>query len=375
MLSFLLQLALSAIVLVYGATIVAPEIMDSWEGFPLFLVLPVIVEIVTLSGTALLAYYFLLIAAILASCAYFFAKGTRPYLRELTMSAKSREHSIIFATIGLLFATVFFSLLIALLVSPSEDELPEAATTAEYLFLLANASVWEEVIVRVLMIGLPMLVIDLVRRKWQTRLRSYIFGGGFRMGMPEVSLLVASSLIFGFAHFTSGWGAWKILPATVGGLAFGYLFLRYGIAASITMHFGTDYLTMPIEVSDSFGLAVITGIGIVVWAAFGLIFFTYYTIRVIEFLSGTKLFEPAPTPEPVTFAWPYVTPISPPTNNGQWPGDQRPADPGTMGRPRATVPPPRSGSVVGGYVCPRCGGVEARWRDGRFECLRCGFQS
>lgn len=363
MLSFLLQLTLSIVVLVYGSTIVTPEIMNSWEdGFGLFLVLPAIVTIVTLSGSALLAYYYLLIAAILASCAYFFIKGARPFARELMMNAKSREHSIVFATIGLLFATLFISLVIALLANPSADEVPEPVTTAEYLFLLANASVWEEIIVRILMIGLPMLAIDLARRRWQAKLRSYVLGGGFKLGVPEVSLLIASSMIFGVAHFTSGWGAWKILPATVGGLAFGYLFLRYGIAASITMHFGTDYLSMPIEISDSTGVATITGVGIIVWAAFGLIFFTYYTVRVIEFLSGMRLLEPKPQPEPPPSPW-IQAPTYAPAQQYQM-----------MGAPVAPPPPQRPGAMTR-YVCPRCGNVEARWKDGRFECLRCGFLS
>jgi membrane protease YdiL (CAAX protease family) len=377
MLSSLAQLALSIVVLVYGTTIVTPEIMESWTGFELFLVLPVMVPIVTLSGATLLAYYYLLIAAIIASCTAVVVKGARPFARELMMKGKSREHSVIFATLSLLFATLFFSIVIGLLANPSADELPSTATTAEALFLLANASVWEEIIVRILMIGLPLLVVDYARRR-VTKLRSYVLGGGFRLGNPEVLLLVASSVIFGVAHFTSGWGSWKIVPSAAGGLAFGYLFLRYGIAASITMHFATDYLSMPIEISDSVVLAAVTIVGVLVWAAFGLMFFVYYVTRIIEFLSGQKVLEP----KPATAVWqgPWGTaPIYPPQPNyGQWHQYQHTA-PFESTAPGPPVPAPAHpqprGSAAGGYVCPRCGGIEARWKDGRFECLRCGHLS
>jgi len=375
MLSFLVQLVASVIVLVYGSSIVSPEIMDNWSGFELFLVLPVVVPIVTLSGSVLLAYYYLLIAAIIASCAVFFLKGVKPFSRELIMGGKSREHSVIFATTGLLFATLFFSLVFALISNPSEEDLPAATTKAEYLFLLANASVWEEVIVRVLMIGLPLVLVDLARRKRMTKPRSYLLGGGFTIGIPEMTLLLASSVIFGLAHYTSGWGAWKIVPATVGGLAFGYLFLRYGIAASVTLHFGTDYLSMPSEVTDSLAVAVVTGVGVVVWAAFGLIFFAYYITRIVEFLTGRRLFEQKATPVPQQY--PGTSPWAPPQQpyyDQQRAGEQPMPLGTTMGTSEAARPPDRGASTYA-YVCPRCGSIEARWKDGRFECLRCGHQS
>ncbi|MBN1678090.1 MAG: CPBP family intramembrane metalloprotease [Candidatus Thermoplasmatota archaeon] len=379
MLSFLAQLALSIVVLVYGATVVTPVIVEAseaWTEHVLFLAVPFIVPLVTLSGSTLLAYYYLLIVAIIASCTVFFVRGAGPFFKELMMNAKSREHSVVFATVGLLFATLFFSLLVALLSDTSADEVPEAATTAEYLFVLANASVWEEIIVRILMIGLPLLVVDFARRRRQTRLRSYVIGGGFEMGILEVLLLIASSAIFGIAHFTGGWGAWKILPAAVGGLAFGYLFLRYGIAASVTLHFGTDYLSMPIEISDSVGLALITGVGIVLWAAFGLVFFVYYVVRVIEFLSGRRLLEPKPVVAVWGSPWPVAPPPSPQLRQGQWqPEQQIELQEGVIRGGSSPAPPPQRAGVMGGYVCPRCGGVEARWKDGRFECLRCGFLS
>lgn len=375
MLSFLAMLVVSVMVLIYGTTIVSPEIMDSWTGFDLFLVLPVIVPIVTLSGHALLAYYYLLIVAIIASCTVVFVRGIGPFSKELMMTGESREHSVIFATGSLLFATLFFSLVIGLLANPSPDELPSTGTTAEALFLLANASVWEEIIVRVLMVGLPLLLVDYVRRKRRPALQSYVIGGGFSLGVPEVALLIVSSVIFGVAHFTSGWGIWKILPATVGGLAFGYLFLKYGIAASITMHFGTDYLSMPIEISDSVAVVGLTVIVIMVWAAFGLAFFAYYVIRIIEFLSGRKVLEPKTVPTAVQGTWPTARVYAPQPTHVPWnqyqqhgPPQRPPGEPALpMAHERAVA--------GGGYVCPYCGSIEARWRDGRFECLRCGHLS
>jgi len=371
MLSFLIDLVVSMVALVYGSTIVSPEIMDSSFGFELFLVLPVIVPLVTLSDSVLLVYYFLIIAAILASCAVFFLKGSKPFLKELKMEGKSRDHSIIFETTGLLFATLFFSLIIALMANPSEEDLPSVGTTAEFLFVLANASVWEEIVVRVLMIGLPLVLVDLARRRGLRKPQKYVLGGGFALGAPEVILLMVSSIIFGFAHYTGGWGAWKIFPATVGGLAFGYLFLRFGIVASITLHFGTDYLSAPAEVTGSLAVGVVIGIAAVVWAAFGLMFFAYYSIRIVEFFTGRKLLEEKETP--VREQYPgMVTWMPPPDLPFGLPRQDAP-----IVTAHETMRPAEGYSqAVGGppyaYVCPRCGSVEARWRDGRFECLRCG---
>ena len=368
MLTFIIQLVLSMAILVYGVDIVAPEIIDG-GSYDLFVVLPIVVTFMTLSGPALLAYYFLLIIAILMSCSWVLLRGFGQFKKELAMTAESRKHSAIFATLGLLFATLFFSVLVALIANPSSDELPDQGTLAESLFSLANASVWEELIVRVLMIGLPMVLVDLVRGKRQTRWHSYILGGKFGVGIPEVALVLISAFIFGFAHFASGWGAWKIIPTTVGGFAFGYLFLRYGITASIVMHFSTDYLGMPMEVIDSLTLQAVTGIAVLLWIGFGALFFAYYSMRVVEFVTGRKLLEPRATtvPYPPHMGWrvpgPYGTGPPPPPTGQQYQVQYE------------LSPHQGFGEYGRGYVCPVCGGVEARWVDGRFQCLKCGHLS
>src|SRR5437764_13379558 len=74
----------------------------------------------------------------------------------------------------------------------------------------------------------------------------YLIGGVLRRDSPKEALvagwafLFASSAIFGLAH-APGWGWWKVIPAMVAGLGFGYLFLRHGIGAAILAHFVNDY--------------------------------------------------------------------------------------------------------------------------------------
>src|SRR5207244_13165229 len=74
----------------------------------------------------------------------------------------------------------------------------------------------------------------------------YLIGGAVHRDSSKATLvatwvfLIASSVIFGLAH-APGWGLWKVIPAMVAGLGFGYLFLRHGIAAAILAHFVNDY--------------------------------------------------------------------------------------------------------------------------------------
>lgn len=371
MLTFVAQMVLAVIALLYGVKWVAPAILDEWHGFPLILILPVIIKFFTLSGYSLLVFYFFLIGAIVSSCAWVFATSVEGFSKELSMTAISRDHSPLFETCGLLFATLFFSLLVALLFRTSTSELSGEGTLQESLFQYANASVWEELMVRVLLIGLPLLFVDLLRRNHKYKWHSYLLGGGFKIGTAEAVLVFVSASIFGYAHYAGGWGAWKIIPASAAGLAFGYLFLRFGLAASILLHFATNYLGMPIEVFNNNGLTIITGLGILIWLGFGVIFFAYYVTRVFEFLTGQRMFEGGPTAVPTPWVDPRKQiPFQPPSE-GPYGVAQTEQHQATATDQAPTQP----SGFSGGYVCPRCGYTQARWVEGRFQCMRCGLST
>lgn len=366
MLTFLVQLLLMLAALVYGTTIVLPEIVH--HTYALYVIAPLLVMVGHISGDALAAYYMLVVAIIIASAVWLFLTGAKGFHKELTMRGERRRHSAIFDLCGLMFGVLFMNVVVVLIteavsgepVSPTED-----AELWELLFLLANASVWEELIVRVLLIGVPLLLIDLTRHGLKGKIHRYILGGGFDLGKAEVVLILVSSALFGLAHF-DGWGAWKVFPASIAGVAFGYMFMRHGLASAIMLHFGFDYLSMPTEVfagGDSTGALILLGLAVLAWMGMGAVFFGYYIIRMVEFVTKGKYFEeraPAPVPYPFYYAPQYPPP--PPSAPQRMQGD-----------PAQVWGPPQAPSGQGGFfVCPACGYTEASWRDGRFQCLRCG---
>jgi len=374
LLSVIVSLVLGIVTLVYGVSIVLPDIMDTWGGWVLFIVVPVIIPLVVLSGHALAAYYLLLIGAIVASCTWVFMTSYGGFLKELTMKAKSREHSALFDITGFVTVNVFVSfviLFIATMLGAGDTEAPDLGTTSEALFALANASVWEELIVRVLLLGLPLVVVDLVRRRRDRKWYRYVLGGSLEIGPAEVALIIASSTIFGFAHYDGGWGSWKIVDAGIGGLMFGYLFLKFGLASAIVLHFAIDYTGMPGMV---FGLSEAYEMFLVLlWLAVGAVLFVYYLTRIWEFLTGAKVLDERPRHAGVP--WPQPTAYSFPTGPQHQPPPPPAASPTPTDAGRTLPPPPPETShlnFVGGYVCPTCGGTEARYINGRFECVRCG---
>ncbi len=373
MVTFLAFLVLALFTLVYGTQIVAPEIVN--VSYSLYIVVPLIISIVTIGGHLLLAYYYIIVIAIVASAAWFLIRGIGGFVKELTMKAESRRHSQIFDVCGLLFAVLFFNTAVVMLIALAGGDVNVPGQDLdlwEMLFVLANASVWEELVSRVLLVGVPLVFIDAIRKRHDRKAHAYFLGGGFTIGLAEVALLLVSSTVFGLAHFAGGWGAWKVVPTAVAGLAFGYLFLRHGLAAAIVLHFGFDYLQMPMTVFESFSIELLTGISILLWLLLGLVMFTYYASRVLEFVSRTKLLEPRPRLVSVPWTYGGYTP------HPQW-GGSRPI-PGTPPgwsylppAPAAPIPaPPASGWA---YVCPVCGYTEARWAAGKFQCLRCGHSS
>ncbi len=373
MLIYLVHMVITLIILVYGVGIVLPEIVNHEYG--LYVVLVEIITVVTLSGDMLGVYYLFLVAAILASALYWFMTGLGGFFKELVTKANSRKHSSIFEVCGLMFAVLFINYLVVFITEITSGPIPiptEDADLWELLFLLANASVWEELVTRVLLIGVPLLVFDVARRRLRNRKTSYLLGGGFSFGVPETILVLASATIFGAAHVPA-WGLWKFFPSAVAGAALGYLFLKHGLASAIMLHFAFDYLSMPIMVFDNLGAALILGIGIIIWLGFGAIMAGYYSMRILEFLTGRTYFEGRS--HLVGAPFPLAT-TPPPAPEWRW-GPIPAQDPMASRRPpEKTAEPPGTPTWTGGfgfsYVCPVCGNREARWIEGRYQCLRCG---
>lgn len=368
-LSLVCFIVIDVLTLIYGVTLVIPELGNT--HFPFYVVAPTLITIFEITGPALESYYILLVVAITASVVWLLFKNARGFIREMSKKGESRKHSAIFDLCTLMFAVTFLNFAIVffmLLAGYNPTDVIGDAKVWEMLLLLANASVWEELASRVLLIGIPLILIDYFRRRLRPKRLSYILGGGFELGTAETSLLIASSVFFGFAHY-EGWGSWKVFPAAVAGAAFGYMFLRHGLAPAIVLHFAFDYLSLPGEV---FGMNVtfVTVVLTLIWIGLGFVCFIYFLTRIGEFVTGSKFLEPAPArAEP---AW-FVQPMPP--GRAVYGGQMDNRIGGTYAPVRSDARPmeqPRYGEFTGGYVCPMCGHTEARWIDGRFQCLRCG---
>ncbi|MFX1511259.1 MAG: CPBP family intramembrane glutamic endopeptidase [Promethearchaeota archaeon] len=126
------------------------------------------------------------------------------------------------------------------------------------IFGLLNASVYEEIISRFALIGIPafcgVLVFSQKRKELGKSVFWKAFVGGF--GMKPVSkvngktdgiwqgflifLIIGSAIIFGLNHVPS-WGWWKFGPTFLTGLFLGYLYVEFGIHAAILLHFFIDF--------------------------------------------------------------------------------------------------------------------------------------
>jgi hypothetical protein len=369
MVSFAAYLVLCLFTLIYGIDLVSPEL--GIRSFTLYIALIGVSPLVTISAEVLQGWYYFLIAAIIISAIWMLVRSGPNFVRELTLKGRSRDHSPFFEMCGLMFAIFFINTVIVLVMTGMGSE-PGAPTedidTWELLFLLANASVWEEIIFRVLFIGVPLVAVSAILTRDHWKSLKILRGGGVSIGMAEVTLVLVSACIFGFAHF-EGWGAWKIFPSSLAGVAFGYVFLKHGLAAAIMLHFSFDYLSMPLLVfEDSLALQLTVGLGILLWLGVGSVFVIYYTVRVFEFLTGKRYFDPRTVEEPR-----YARPVQwrPPVDMSgirvEYAHTARESTEGGAGSPGANAP------GFGGYfICRACGSTTARWLDGGLQCLRCG---
>jgi len=402
---------------------------DAAVYFYLPLPLPVVLFI-SQDKALFLGYYVFLIAAIVAACAYHGIRERKllaaAFLAPLdAIGTRLRSMSAWIAVGQTWLAVTFFqvAVFLFLIFAGTEPTSPINVTDTNVwvvLYELANASVYEELVFRALLIGVPMALASLLYRRgstlpgesvgnhgWRDSL-AHVLGGKIRRTSSREALLAAwillfvSSALFGAAH-APGWGWWKVLPAMVAGLAFGYLFLRHGLGASIIAHFVNDYASTLVYMNvGGVGLDLFVSVLFLALAIAGSGFFVWYILHAWEefrlllgkFGWGVRRPAPAPSPPPPpTYAYgpappaspatppppPYpATPPTPPPYGAYGPAPEPSAPPAFRDPtfiPRDYVPtyhPPPYGYPPVRFLCPACGWVEARYEDRRFTCLRCG---
>src|SRR5947199_61742 len=385
--------------------------------------LPLVV-FVSQAKSVFLSYYALIAAAIFLFGGFYAVRDRRETLRVLkapieAIGTRLRSRSAWIAIGQVWMAVTFFQVAVIFVLGliGFEPTTPINITqdnACVFLFDLANAGVYEELVFRLLLIGLPMAIGSAIVRIIEVSRSSggngtgsagryiagawrYLFGRVLRRESSKEAhvaawaFLVASSAIFGLAH-APGWGYWKVIPGMVAGLGFGYLFLRHGVGAGILAHFVNDYaLSLSYEGIGGVGLEVVLTLLFVGLAIAGAGFLVWYAIDAWRHLSTLLAKFRPPTraavqPPPTPFAAPSPSPypVPPTPSPGPPPGAWSPMPPGASpgialrepGRiPRDYTPsyvPPPYGYPPVRFQCPFCGWVEARYDAGRFTCTRCG---
>jgi hypothetical protein len=132
---------------------------------------------------------------------------------------------------------------------------PTGSLSGDPFALLIDFSVaplLEETTFRLLMIGIPVVAVLLMARGSAATLLRCLWrpsaawdnkAGNAARPVAYVFLAI-SSLLFGYAHYAanSGWDIGKISEAALGGLALGYVYIRYGFHTSVLLHWGIDYV-------------------------------------------------------------------------------------------------------------------------------------
>ncbi len=380
--SFICLLILSVAIL-FAAT---PGIQD-WISTPsesgempnevLFLLIPLPVGILQLDGMSL-QFWHLLMLSILAICFFYgfyrmcvYWSSKKNGLAE-SFIVPEKARSGLEGVAKLFMAVSFFTLSYYLILEmfkvsqnvPPFDEL----STNELIFRLFNASVYEEFISRLLLIGVPLLLIAQLLR-WKRPHYRLLFGGGMRMNFLTTSLIIISTLIFAFGHIGS-WDFWKVPQVFVSGMALGYAFVRFGLFASILLHFSVNLITSSAtEIwPENQIVLIVIGMAFLIWVLAGSYFFIDYSFRFMRKLKSIA-------------EW-YVGDGTMPTENAI--KDELPSNNKDAGRPyrhpalNASQPRPEgehTHSIRRGFVCPFCGNITAKYKDKKFICLKCGKSS
>jgi len=151
---------------------------------------------------------------------------------------------------------------------------------------LLHAPVYEELVYRVLLLGIPAFIINYFYYGKKIPFYRAFTGGKFEMNKGTVTFLFISAYLFGSGHLIS-WEPAKFPDAFFAGLFLGYLFLRYGVYMSITMHFITDFFGISNYINGPtwYIITIISYIILLIWIIAG---FPYFYIYLRSLINASK---------------------------------------------------------------------------------------
>jgi len=341
-------------------------LLTSW---PMLTIVPVLAVLFWIEGAVAVTVYFILIFVVLLliHCWLTLSDGKSAVrllsapLSSLMPRLRSKNRWTMVAQLFL--AVQFFQFVYTLLLSAAGVPItgpPGMPTeTWELLLGLAEAPVYEEIVSRVALIGLPMLLGSLAiramklhsggtpssqnskeQRSYLLGSFRYLWGGTVNRKSPRpvffssFILAISSSIFFSAAH--SNYGAWKLLPTFLAGLALAYAYLRCGLFASILLHFSVNMFSgAAVLVQDN--MSILIFIALLSWAvmAAGSGFFVYYCVYSVNLLRERF-------------------------------GRQKPIVGNAPQPPAIPTSPPFS------LVCPYCYWSESVYVEGKLRCANCG---
>ncbi|MFW6071886.1 MAG: type II CAAX prenyl endopeptidase Rce1 family protein [Thermoplasmatota archaeon] len=295
-------------------------------------------------------YYIGIIGAIFLSYIAMFYEGTKGFLEYLTETLKNDKDgpdklkgplmrvACVFAAL-LFISYVYYMGLELLGTSPTTPSGLEDSPLWQLAYSLTNAAVWEEIVVRVIYIGIPMVIYAKI--KGHKNAKKFLIGGFGLKSRFIIILIIFSSTLFSLAHLAS-WDLTKIFPTFVAGIGFGYLFAKDGLYSAIILHFVWDYMSIPEEILNIPNYNMYFGLLLLFWIAVGG-YYSYYFIK-------------------HTFKW-FFNPEEKEEKLIQRTDSEKEKVSGTAGASFA-------------YVCPNCGNGSAVYTDdSKLKCKRCGEES
>ena len=112
-------------------------------------------------------------------------------------------------------------------------------------FYVSLAPLLEEFVFRILLVGIPLFVLYSGRASIRYFLKCLWTPASLNIlnSKKAIFIIIFVGVAFGFAHiaFSDSWSDGKFAQATAGGVILGWVYLRYGIVASLLIHWATNY--------------------------------------------------------------------------------------------------------------------------------------